>query len=265
MSMTASLLTAIAVLFGVCLFIDAMWQLAEKRSTKDRERTELLENTIGQWDYKTSAKISFEQFASFYAINPDAWILKEWCVERKTNKEIDFSPPNDIVEKVKLRDALMYDIQSLNNIMFYSLETKRVYFSSIEDTKAYHEFYLEVKKEMKRRADEEKRQKELKEETQNTADVIKMVVEDIEGVKDLAQKQREEALDRIAGVMEKRSYVPPKTIYIPTPPIKKDEPKLTLDIALENAHTGAVVSRDKQNHTATHVEFRYPGCDVKQL
>lgn len=175
-------------------------------SLSKQELQRMRDQTEGHPDYKTAAKITFEQFASFYAINPDAWVLHEWYVERLPPPEEQIGgdeKSRSFVEQIPTDIVLNYGIEKINEIILSqtrNMSCKRVYFSSDEDTKAYHAFYLEVQKEMKHKAEEEKRQKILQEESRNTADIIKMVVKDIEDVKDMALKQRRDAVDIMSRV-----------------------------------------------------------------
>ena len=174
-------------------------------SLSKKELQRMRDQTEGRPDYKTAAKITFEQFASFYAINPDAWMLHEWYVDRLPSKE-DMDEARKAVcgfYKVPLDGGDKLTIESINSIVrsqIFPQLCKRVYFSSEEDTKTYHAFYEAVQEEMKRKAEEEKRQRELQAETKNTAEVIKMVTRDIEAAKDLALKQRRQAVDMLSSI-----------------------------------------------------------------
>ena len=139
------------------------------------ERTEYKVYVLNKSDYKTSPKLTFAQFSSFFVVNPKAWSLYPFYVKRSMESD-----------PAKMSHA----------------RTQTVYFSTFEDTKIYREFYKRVQDGIKQREEEERRRADMLIETRNTEDIIRLVAKDIEDVKDKALQQRRDAVSMMSKAVD---------------------------------------------------------------
>lgn len=145
-------------------------------------------------EYDSSVKLTFDQFASFFSINPhrykinNDWYAIAYCDEDREMgwRVCEKTLPNG--EKyITLTDAPTSQI-------VYQRE-QRIYFKNYFQALKYNRFRRRVEKELEQRREMDRRNAEMESFAQ-------VVQKDINRIQELAGREREQALDEMMSQLE---------------------------------------------------------------
>ena len=164
-----------------------------------------LSNASNTVDDDPKPKLTFDQFASFFALNPTRYDISE------EDHVTVFDIPDDgscemVTEKHKLSNGeVYYTVKphlkepnwNADRLSYYlwSCDSHEIYFKTHRDIRKYRRFRKRVIEEMVRREKEDKR-------NQAYDALTKIVQKDIDHIKGLAEQERTQAVETICEQMK---------------------------------------------------------------